>query len=109
MLSGLATGSSIIWRCKPVIAAVEADAEPTWIAQEHDCCLVVEPDDVKALTDAILRIRREPLERMDPRGTRAFQERFDRLPTALGAGRGARLLETDDVRLRPARHSPGVE
>lgn len=50
----------------------------------------MEPDDVEALADAILRISREPLEQMGRRGHAAFQERFDR-PVATDAYR--RLLE----------------
>jgi colanic acid biosynthesis glycosyl transferase WcaI len=75
---------------KPFIAATEADAEPARIVMELQCGLVVEPDDARALADAILRIRREPLGQMGRRGRVAFEERFDR-PVATDAYR--RLLE----------------
>jgi colanic acid biosynthesis glycosyl transferase WcaI len=75
---------------KPFIAAVDADAEPARIALEDNCGLVVEPDDAAALADAILRVRREPLEVMGGRARAAFEKRFDR-PVATDAYR--RLLE----------------
>ncbi len=75
---------------KPFIAAVEADAEPARIALEHDCGLMVEPDDARALADAIRRARDLPLDDMGRRGREAFERLYDR-PIATDAYR--RLLE----------------
>ena len=71
---------------KPFVAAVEPGSEPALVASEHDCGLVVDPGDPKALADAIIRARGEDLAAMGIRGREAFESRFDR-PLATSAYR----------------------
>jgi colanic acid biosynthesis glycosyl transferase WcaI len=75
---------------KPFIAAVERGSEPALIVEEHGCGFRIEPDDPAALSEAVLRMAREPLDEMGRRGREAFERSFSR-PIATAAYR--RLLE----------------
>ena len=88
---------------RPYVAAVEADAEPALIAEEHGCGIRVEPDDPGALAQGILRMRDSDLGEMGRNARKAFEERFDR-PRATESYR--QVLEdvfADPVALRGQR------
>ena len=63
---------------KPILAAVEAEAEPALIAAEAGCGLRVEPGDAGALADGVLAMREADLTTMGKRGREALESRFDR-------------------------------
>jgi colanic acid biosynthesis glycosyl transferase WcaI len=75
---------------RPYIAAVDADAEPALIAEEHGCGIRVEPDDPQALAAGIRKMRGADLGEMRRNARKAFEERYDR-PRATAAYR--RLVE----------------
>jgi colanic acid biosynthesis glycosyl transferase WcaI len=75
---------------KPFVAAIEPHTEPSLVAEEHGCGVVVEPDDPRALANAILQARQLPLGEMGRRGREAFERLYDR-PIATAAYR--QLLE----------------
>jgi len=86
---------------RPFVAAVEEACEVASIATTHDCGLVVEPGNPRALADAI-RVCRADRARLVQRGAnaRAISTSFDR------AGQVARYLEVFDAVKAPARHRP---
>jgi putative colanic acid biosynthesis glycosyltransferase WcaI len=63
---------------KAYVAAVEPGSEPALVAEEHGCGIVVEPDDPRAVADAIVRSREMPLDKMGRRGRQAFERLYDR-------------------------------
>jgi glycosyltransferase involved in cell wall biosynthesis len=64
---------------RPFIAAVEAECEVASLARTHDCGMVIEPGDARALADAILACRadRARLAKMGA-NARAIATSFDR-------------------------------
>jgi glycosyltransferase involved in cell wall biosynthesis len=75
---------------RPFVAAVEQASEIALLSKEHECGLVVPPDDPEALADGILSARAMPLDEMGRRGRDAFERLYDR-PIATQAYR--QLLE----------------
>jgi glycosyltransferase involved in cell wall biosynthesis len=63
---------------KPFIAAVKTDSEPGLIIEEYGCGLRIEPDDPRALAEAILQMRDASRGDMGRRGRLAFEQHFDR-------------------------------
>ena len=63
---------------KPFIAAVEAGSEPALVIDEYICGLRVEPGDPQRLADAVLEMRRAPLQEMGRRARQAAEERYNR-------------------------------
>lgn len=63
---------------KPFIAAVEAGSEPALIIAEQECGLQVEPENPRALAEAVLAMRCAPLDEMGRRARRAAENLYDR-------------------------------
>ncbi|MCA9602846.1 MAG: glycosyltransferase family 4 protein [Polyangiales bacterium] len=70
----------ILAASKPVLASVEHDSEVGRVVRQFDCGRVVEPENAKALADAIreLHAQRENLHAMGERGRRAGESHFSR-------------------------------
>ena len=69
---------------KPFIAAIEEGSEPALLVEEHSCGIRVEPEDPRALADAVRSIRQMDVGQMGMRGRDAFERLFDR-PIATAA------------------------